>query len=90
MDFKKNIGRYKKYFTKEYIMGPNSFRPLDELPPAAIRELIVNAVVHRNYIENSCIQIAIYDDRLEVTSPGGFPKGVTIDRVKSGFSKVIV
>ncbi len=69
-------------------MGPNSFMLFDELPPAAIRELIVNAVVHRNYIGNSCIQVAIYDDRLEVTSPGGFPKGVTIDCVKSGFSKV--
>ena len=46
-----------------------------EIPPEAIRELIVNAVVHRSYIDHSSIQIAIYDDRLEITSPGLFPWG---------------
>ena len=42
-----------------------------ELPPEAIREMIINAHCHRNLLDESCVQIAIYDDRLEVTSPGG-------------------
>lgn len=42
-----------------------------ELPLEAIREMIINAHCHRNLLDESCIQVAIYDDRLEVTSPGG-------------------
>ena len=59
-----------------------------ELPPDSIRELIVNAVMNCSYIQNSNIQVAIYDDRLEITSPGGLLPGVTIDLMKEGFSKI--
>ncbi len=59
-----------------------------EIPPDAIRELIVNAIVHRSYIDRSSIQIAIYDDRLEITSPGRLPMGQTIERMKQGYSKI--
>ena len=38
-----------------------------ELPPEAIREMIINAHCHRNLLDETCIQVAIYDDRLEVT-----------------------
>ncbi len=59
-----------------------------ELPPDSIRELIVNAVMNCSYIQESRIQVAIYDDRLEITSPGGLLPGVTIDLMKEGFSKI--
>ena len=59
-----------------------------EIQPDAIRELIVNAIVHRSYIDHSSIQIAIYDDRLEITSPGRLPMGQTIERMKQGYSKI--
>ena len=59
-----------------------------EIPPDAIRELIVNAIVHRSYIDHSSIQIAIYDNRLEITSPGRLPMGQTIERMKQGYSKI--
>lgn len=41
-----------------------------ELPTECIREMICNAVVHRSYLHPSSIQVAVYDDRVEVTSPG--------------------
>ena len=41
-----------------------------ELPTDSVRELIANAVAHRSYLEPGNIQVAIFDDRLEVTSPG--------------------
>lgn len=41
-----------------------------------------------SYIQVSNIQVAIYDDRLEITSPGGLLPGVTIDLMKEGFSKI--
>ena len=41
-----------------------------ELPHKAIRELIINAVIHRNYQISSSVQVAVYDDRVEISSPG--------------------
>lgn len=59
-----------------------------EIPPDAIRELIINAAVHRSYLYHGNIQIAIYDDRLEITSPGKLPMGQTLDRMKEGYSQI--
>ena len=58
-----------------------------ELPPAAIREMIKNAQCHRNFLDSSCVQVALYDDRLEVTSPGGLCFGLTLEEAMSGRSK---
>ena len=57
-----------------------------ELPVDAIREMIVNAHCHRNYNEPSSVQVAVYDDRLEVTSPGGLYKGLTLEQALEGHS----
>lgn len=59
-----------------------------EIPPAAIRELIINAAVHRSYLDHGNIQVAIYDDRLEITSPGKLPMGQTLERMKEGYSQI--
>lgn len=59
-----------------------------ELPIGAIREMIVNAVCHRNYMDNSCVQVAVYDDRVEVTSPGMLYGGLTLEEAVSGRSKI--
>lgn len=59
-----------------------------EIPPAAIRELIINAAVHRSYLDNGNIQVAIFDNRLEITSPGKLPLGQTIEKMREGYSKV--
>ena len=59
-----------------------------EIPPDAIRELIINAVVHRSYLDHGTIQVAVYDNRLEITSPGKLPMGQTMERMKEGYSKI--
>ncbi len=59
-----------------------------EIPTDAIRELLINAMVHRSYLDHGMIQVAIYDDRLEITSPGKLPMGQTIERMKEGYSKI--
>ena len=59
-----------------------------ELPPEAIREMIVSAHCHRNLLDESCIQVAVYDDRLEITSPGGLYNGLTYEEVMNGHSKI--
>lgn len=50
--------------------------------------MIINAHCHRNLLDESCIQVAIYDDRLEVTSPGGLYNGLTYEEVMNGHSKL--
>lgn len=59
-----------------------------ELPPDSIRELIINAVMNCSFLQSSHVQVAIYDDRLEITSPGGLMPGVTVERMKEGYSQI--
>ena len=60
-----------------------------ELPPDEMRELVINAFAHRSYLEhNAPVFLAIYDTRVEITSPGGFPRGQTAERAVAGYSKI--
>lgn len=59
-----------------------------EIPTEAIREAIVNAITHRNFLDRACVQVAVYDDRVEVTSPGMLYGGLTIEQIKEGGSKI--
>lgn len=59
-----------------------------EFPIGSIRELIANAVAHRSYLEPGNIQVALYDNRLEITSPGMLLNGVSIEKMKEGYSKI--
>jgi ATP-dependent DNA helicase RecG len=53
-----------------------------EYPPEAVRELLVNAVAHRDYnLQGDNIHLNIFADRLEVHSPGGLPGPVTLDNL---------
>ena len=50
--------------------------------------MISNAVCHRSYLTPGKIQVALFDDRLEVTSPGMLDSEITIEKMKSGLSKI--
>ena len=57
------------------------------LPERVFRELVVNAIVHRNYaIAGSRIRIFMFSDRIEFISPGRLPNTVTIDKLRAGVS----
>lgn len=58
-----------------------------ELPVNSVREMIANSVAHRSYLEPGNIQVALYDDRLEITSPGMLLNGVSIKKMREGYSK---
>ena len=45
-------------------------------------------MVHRSYLDHGTIQVAVYDNRLEITSPGKLPMGQTMERMKEGYSKI--
>ena len=54
-------------------------------PDKAFRELLANAIIHRDYtIAGSEISVWIYDDRVEIRSPGGLPNSLDIEKVKFG------
>lgn len=53
-----------------------------EYPPFAVREALINAVCHRDYrLTGRRIEIRMFDDRLEVQSPGGLPGYITLDNI---------
>ena len=54
-----------------------------ELPAQAVREAIVNAVVHRDYTSTGSVQVMLFKDRLEVWNPGKLPQGLTVDKLKN-------
>lgn len=59
-----------------------------EIPEEAIREIVINAIVHRDYNINAPIKIAIYDDRIEIFSPGGFPGPLDTEHLEMGITYI--
>lgn len=56
-----------------------------DLPEAAVREVVVNALVHRDYsIAGTDVLLSVFDDRIEVQSPGSLPNTVSIEGMRAG------
>lgn len=54
-------------------------------PPEVLREAVVNALIHRDYLLTSTdIELAVYSNRLEIISPGRLPNGITPERMRTG------
>lgn len=74
-----------KEFQKEE--GFNSKGVL-EIPIETIEELLINALVHRDYFINSSIKVFIFNNRIEIISPGNLPNTLTIENIKLGISVI--
>ncbi|HPN38867.1 MAG TPA: putative DNA binding domain-containing protein, partial [Melioribacteraceae bacterium] len=60
-----------------------------EYPISAIREIVINAIVHRDYsLTGKDIKVAIFDDMLEITSPGTIPPSIDLNDLSSGQSEI--
>ncbi len=56
-----------------------------DYPEEAVREAVVNALVHRDYLlSGTDIELSVYSDRLEIISPGRLPNGITTERMRTG------
>lgn len=77
------------YLREEHVI--NGFEPeiRREISPAALREAVVNAISHRDYTLGGPIRVIIYEDRLEIRTPGKLPNSVTIDSMKIGGSHIL-
>lgn len=70
-------------------IGPVRRRERWSIPPIAVREAVVNAVVHADYAQRGApLRIAIFDDRLEVENPGLLPFGLTLEDLPRGISRL--
>ncbi len=59
-----------------------------EISEIALEELLQNALIHRDYLINSSINLFIFDNRVEITSPGKLPNNLTIETIKYGTSNI--
>ncbi|MFH1139783.1 MAG: RNA-binding domain-containing protein [Pseudomonadota bacterium] len=59
-----------------------------EIPAITLEELIANALIHRDYFVTAPVRIFIYDNRVEIISPGHLPNNLTIQNIKSGNSNI--
>ena len=52
-----------------------------EIPPEALREAIANALAHRDYTISGGVTVAVFDDRVEISSPGPLAWGISVERL---------
>ena len=74
------IGRHTRQF--EAVAGVRR-ETLPEYPQAALREAVVNALAHRDYsLDGATMDVTVWDDRIEVRSPGPLPGHITVDNMR--------
>ena len=77
-NYNNGISYLLSHLNTEYIIKGGPRREVLELPEEALRESLINALVHRDYRSTAYIQIHIFYDRLEIVNPGGLVPGVTL------------
>lgn len=71
------------HISEQRLTGATRRRHWD-YPQEAIRELIVNAFAHRDWTRKNATRLAVYNNRMEITSPGALPNGMTVEKIKEG------
>ena len=74
--YEKALEIYRKYYTYEEIKGSRR-EIIETIPEKAFREAVINALLHRTWDVKAQIRIAMFDDRVEIMSPGSLPKGLS-------------
>lgn len=82
------VETYARYYCYERIEGTTRTL-VSRVPREAFREAVANALVHRTWDVRSNVQIALYDDRIVVTSPGSLPSGMTEEQYLYGQVSVL-
>jgi len=70
------------YLKEEHRIKSFKAESYPEIPEEVFRECIVNAVAHRDYTINASIRLFIFEDRIEIRTPGKLPNTVTIENMK--------
>lgn len=59
-----------------------------EIPQIVFEELLVNALIHRDYFISAPIRLFFFNDRIEIVSPGSLPNNLTVEKIKAGNSAI--
>ena len=59
-----------------------------EVPPAALEELVVNMLLHRDYFISAPWRVMLFDNRIELISPGALPNNLTVENIRNGVSNI--
>ena len=81
--YERAIAIFRDYYQYEVIQGADR-KTFEKIPEAAFREAIANALIHRTWDVDSHIRVSMFDDRIEIISPGGLPAGITEEEYLSG------
>lgn len=77
-----------RFFTSnlQHVQAGQNFNSVGKLEVSqiALEEFVQNALVHRDYSKNAPIRIMIFDNRIEIVSPGSLPNSLTIENIKMG------
>ena len=79
----RTLSYLQPHISRERLSGMTRRRFWD-YPQDVIRELLVNAFAHRDWTRQNDTRLVVYRDRMEVTSPGALPNGMTIEKIKAG------
>lgn len=79
---------FKDYYEYEEIKDSKR-KTVERIPETSFREAIANAIIHRVWDVNAQIRILMYDDKIEIISPGGLPYGITKDEYLSGMVSIL-
>ena len=77
------------FSTLRKVQGEQSFNSLGipEIPKLVFEELLINALVHRDYFIHDSIKLFIFEDRIEIISPGKLPNNLSVDDIKLGIQR---
>lgn len=87
-EYDKSVNVFRDYYQYEVIQGIER-KKVEKIPEAAFREAIANALIHRAWDVEAQIRVLMFDDRIEVISPGGLPSGITREEYLSGKLSVL-
>ena len=86
--YEKALAVFRDYYQYEVIQGADR-KKMEKIPEAVFREAIANALIHRVWDVDTHIRVSMFDDRVEVVSPGGLPSGITAEEYLSGKLSVL-
>lgn len=86
--FKNALAFVKRNLRKQQNGQNFNYPGIMEIPEIALEEAIVNALVHRDYLINSSVRVFVFDNRVEIISPGKLPNTATIETIKLGIQIV--
>jgi len=99
LDSREIVGRIGDVFAESisfvsanirHVQGEQSFNSVGEeiVPRIVLEELIANALIHRDYFISAAIRILVFQDRIELISPGHLPNNLTVENIKNGNSNM--